>query len=162
MNKLPSICTLIVFLAAAAFPGQPQAQTDADALEDHMRQVRRKVAEKRDSAMSVLLQMTDEQAKAFRPLQKGYDKVLSQLGKKDRQLIREFSEVYDKLTAESAADIGTRFFDLARERLALQEKYLKQISDEVSPVIAVQFVQLQRRFETQLMIERMKYSPLAE
>jgi hypothetical protein len=47
-------------------------------------------------------------------------------------------------------------------RLEIQQSYLTQVYEEVSPVIAVQFIQLQRRFETELETERMKYSPIAE
>jgi hypothetical protein len=162
VNKFNSFFVLTLFLCATAFFQHSLAQSDAQALEEHMRQVQRKVAEKRDSAIDTLLVMTPEQTKAFRPLQQAYDKELKQLAKKDRALITEFSDNFDKLAAGSAADIGKRFFDLERERLALQERYLKQISDSVSPVVAVQFIQLQRRFEAQLVTERMKYSPLAE
>lgn len=162
MSKLSSVLALVVFLAATALAGPSLAQTDTEALEEHMRQVRRKVAEKRDSAMSTLMVMTAEQSKAFRPLQKAYTKEQKALDKKDREMIAEFGEVFDKLDAETAAKIGKRFFDIERDRLALQEKYLKQISDAVSPVIAVQFIQLERRFQAQLENERMKYSPLAE
>jgi len=162
VSKFKSFRVLIVFLAATAFLGQPRAQSDSMALEEHMRQVQRKVAEKRNSAIDTILVMTDEQNDAFRPLQKAYDKEMKQLAKQDRALIREFSEVFDKLNARSATEMGKRLFDLERERLAIQEKYLEQITDAVSPVIAVQFIQLQRRFEAQLESERMKYAPLAE
>jgi Spy/CpxP family protein refolding chaperone len=158
--KRKSICILTSFLLATASLAPVLAQ--ADALEDHMRQVRRKVVEKRDSAMGTLIELTDEQEDRFRPIQKEYDKELKQLGKKDRALIREFAEVYDKLDASTAEGIGKRFFELQRERLEIQERYLRRISDEVSPVVAVLFIQLQRRFEAQLETERMKYSPLAE
>ena len=55
MKQLGSLYTLIVFLALTAVPGllQPQAETDAQALEDHMRDVQRKIDEKRNSMESV-------------------------------------------------------------------------------------------------------------
>jgi hypothetical protein len=162
MKQFSTCCTLIVFLALALFPGSLQAQSDNQALEDHMRQVKRKISEKRDSAFSTIMQMTDEQSKAFRPLQKAYTKEFKALEKKGQQLTREFSEVFDKLTDQSAADLGKRYFGIQKEKLELQEKYLKQMSEEVSPVIAVQFLQLERRFESQIENEFMKYAPLAE
>ena len=163
MNKLKSIAmmVMVVVVAATLCIGNALAD-DLQALESHMQQARKKAIQKRDSAIAVMLNMTPEQAKAFRPLQQEYDKELKQLGKSERQVVREFSEIYDKLTAESAEAIGQKFFDLEREHLELQQKYLKRISDAVSPVIAVQFIQLQRQFETELAMERMKYSPLAE
>ncbi len=162
MIRVRSVCSPAVLALITFCIGSVHAQSDAEALETHMRAFRAKVIQKRDSSLRVLLDLTDEQEKTFRPLLKGYDKELKTLDKMDRKLIREFAGVYDNLTAETAADLSKRFFDLRRERLALQEKYLKQISDEVSPATAVLFIQLQRRFEAQLESERMKYSPLAE
>jgi len=161
VNKFRPLCIafLILFLAPTLASAQ---SADAKALEDHMQTVRAKVVAKRDSALRTLLTMTDEQAKAFWPLQQAYDKELKQLGKTDRKLLSEFSEIYDKLDKQSAKDIADRFFDSARERLALQQRYFEQVSNEVSPVVAVLFIQLQRRFETELQMERMRYAPLAE
>ena len=75
-------------------------------------------------------------------------------------LVHEFNEVHDSLTAESAAEIARRFFELQRSRLAVQEEYFALISEKVSPVIAVQFSQLHRRFD--LEIQRATSTPLAE
>ena len=162
MNKLIPVCVTAA-MAASLFSGTPaKAQSPNDALETHMKQVRAKIVQKRDSALNTILQLNDEQAKAFWPLQKAYDKELQRLGKLDRDLVRQFGEIYDKLDATNSADIAARFFDLERDRLALQQEYFEKISDQVSPVIAVQFIQLQRQFEIELMLERMKYSPLAE
>ena len=163
MIKPGTLRYLLVCLIALALAGPVAAQSsDTQAIDDHMRGVRKKVVQKRDSALNTLLEMNDEQAKAFWPLQRQYDKDLKKLGKKERELVSEFSEIFDKLTQDSASSIAERFFDLEQERLALQQKYFEQISTDVSPVVAVQFIQLQRRFETELQIERMKYSPLAE
>ena len=43
MNRFRTICTLITLLALAASPGLLLAQGDTEALEEHMRQVRRKI-----------------------------------------------------------------------------------------------------------------------
>ena len=77
-------------------------------------------------------------------------------------LLREFGKVFDKLDADTASDLARRFFTQERNRLSLQEATFKKIADQVSPVVAVQFIQLQRQFETELEMERMKLSPLAQ
>jgi len=160
--RLTSIRIALVLAAATLVVGPAWAQSDTQAMETYMAQVRKKVMQKRDSALSTLLDMSPEQGKIFRPLQQSYDRDLKALGKKQQALTREFGKIFDRLTADTASGIAEKFFELHREQLAIQQKYFKQISDEVSPVIAVQFVQLQRRFETEIDMERMKYSPLAE
>ena len=160
MKKFWSGISLLFVAASVAF-ATPQI-SDTGAMESHMRQVRNKAEQKLDSALGVILKMDEEQTRAFRPLRRAYDKQLKQLGKQERTLMREFSEAHKSLDAETASELGQRFFELQRQRLALQEQYLATISDQVSPVIAIQFIQLQRKFETELALERMKYSPLAE
>jgi hypothetical protein len=160
--KLICVVVLVVLAVPGAVFAQSQAESDIDALEDHMKKVRAELVGKRDSALRALLVMTEEQDSVFRPLQQEYDRELKKLGKASRDMIREFGKVYDTLNARSAAEIAQRFFDLERDRLALQEKYYQRIADDVSPVIAVQFIQLQRRFEARYEVERQKYSPIAE
>jgi hypothetical protein len=150
-----------LLLVATVSHAGPQV-SDTGAMENHMRQVRSKAEQKMNSALGVILKMDEEQTRAFRPLRKEYDRELKKLGKLERGLVRDFSDSHKNLDAETATELGNRFFDLERQRLALQEEYLKAISEQVSPVVAVQFIQLQRKFETELALERMKYSPLAE
>jgi hypothetical protein len=106
--------------------------------------------------------MNEQQAAAFRPLQKSYDESWKKLGEEDRKLFREFNEKLGKLTAESASSIADRVFNLERQRLTLQQTYFRKISDSVSPVIAAQFLQIQRQFETELQMAQMKATPLAK
>jgi hypothetical protein len=163
VNRLKiAVLAVATTLALAGASTTAQTPSNAEMVEEQMRQVRKQIKEKRDSALRTLLSLSPEQAQAFRPLQQAYDEELQAQGKKDLDLIREFSAAYDELDAAAAAELGKRFFELEREHLALQEKYLKKISDEVSPVVAVQFLQLQRQFEAELELERMKYMPLAE
>jgi hypothetical protein len=152
---------MVTVVIATILAPPAHGRSGAEALEARMAGVRREIMQKRDSALEVLLTMNAEQAAAFWPIQKSYDRELERPGKAEQELGREFSDNYDKLTAESAARIAERFFNLERERLSLQQNYFQQISEAVSPVIAVQLIQLQRQFETELELARMKAAPLA-
>ena len=102
MRKPNLLETAALVLLAIFLAGPAEAQSDLQALEDHMREFRGKVVQKRDSALNVLLEMTDEQAKAFWPLQKAYDKELKKLGKSERSVMVDFAKVFDALTADAA------------------------------------------------------------
>lgn len=162
MIKATSICIMISVVIASLLSPPARAQTGTDAVDAQMDEVRRTIIQKRDSALSVLLEMSDEQAAAFWPLQKSYDADLGKVSRSEEKLSREFRQMFGKLNVDSASDIAKRFFDLERERLSLQQSYFQRISDSVSPVIAVQFIQLQRQFETELRMEQMKAAPLAK
>ena len=121
------------------------------------------MASRKDFSRSRLARWaTVSAAAAFWPLQKSYDADLGKLSKAEQNLSREFRQSFGKLTAETASVIAERFFNLERERLSLQQSYFQRISESVSPVIAVQFIQLQRQFETELRMEQLKAAPLAK
>ena len=78
-----------------------------------------------------------------------------------RSLIREFMGSHDSLSDKQATDLATRALDIFDLRTGLRRKYFKLMSDEVSPVIAVQFLQLQSQFETMGDLEMSGAVPLA-
>lgn len=162
MKTLPAILILLALSTPAFVVAQAPHASDTEALESHMRTVRKDIARKRESAFRSLLVMTEEQERAFWPLQKAYDKELGKLSRTQWRLIHEFGESFDELDADSAQRFAERFFALEREWNDLHQEYFGLMAEQVSPVIAVQFVQLERRFEAQALIERMKYTPLAE
>ena len=43
----------------------------------------------------------------------------------------------------------------------LHRAYFRQISEEISPVVAVQFIQIQNRFETMADVKAATYTPIA-
>jgi hypothetical protein len=161
VNKLLSFGVLLLIAAPASLVAQAPP-SDTAALEAHMRQVRNDIGRKREAAFRTLLTLNEAQTKTFQGLVKAYDDELAQLTRKDWELLAEFGKTYGKLEAAAAQDMAKRAFEVQHAWLDLQEKYFKQIAEQVSPVAAVQFVQLERRFEAQALTERMKGTPLAE
>lgn len=161
MKKLLSLGVTLL-IPVSALVAAPPATSDAQALEDHMRQVRSDLVRKRESAFQTLLTLDEAQSKTFRSLVKSYDDEAQALGRKDWELLREFGQAFDRLDPATAEKIAERSFANQRAWLDMQQKYFKQIAEQVSPVVAVQFLQLERRYEAQAITERMKYTPLAE
>jgi hypothetical protein len=168
VNKISSlgIVTLLVgAVLGSAFVQPAQAQSgggsQAQALDEYLKMVRGDLAKRRDSALRGLLQLDDAEAKTFWPLQQAYDAELKRISDARLFLVREFGQVYDKLTAEKAKGLAVRFFELDDQRIALHRKYFERISEEVSPVVAVQFIQLQRQFETMASLKLATNAPLA-
>ena len=54
----------------------------------------------------------------------------------------------DRLTVDLANDLAARSFDNDAKRNDLHRRYYERISSEISPVIAIQYLQLQGQFET--------------
>jgi hypothetical protein len=151
----------VLIAIALAVPAQGQTDADAKALEDYFKVVRGDIVKRRDSALRGILQLEEAEAKAFWPLKEQYDAELKKMSDVRLGLVREYAKVYDKLTAETANDLAARFLTLDEQRLALHRKYFKLMTEQVSPVIAVQFLQLQRQFETMADMKLATNAPLA-
>ena len=158
----------MLFLLSLAFgvvlsAGSPALGQSADdkALDGLLESIRGDLVPRRDSAMSTLIQLNDEEAKAFWPLKKQYDAELRKLYDTRLALMKEFAASHKLLTREVADDLADRFLDLERNRTELHRKYFKLMAKQVSPVAAAQFLQLQAQFEAMAEVQLMSSAPLA-
>jgi len=154
--------TIGIALACAlpGLAGQP-AEANKKVLEDYFQAIGTDLAARRDSAMSTLLQLDEAEAKVFWPLKKAYDKELSKLFDARFEMLGEFDAVHDKLTLEKANELAERALALDEQRTELHRKYYKLMSEKISPITAVQFLQLQGQFETMADMKIATHVPLA-
>jgi hypothetical protein len=137
------------------------AQSEAQAIEELVKATRGDLRKRRDSAVNTLVTLEGDQAKRFRPLQRAYDEELRAILDERLEIAKEFVEIHNKLTPETARPIAERFFKAEEARLALHRKYFQKMSDEVSVVAAIQFLQLQSQFETMYDMQVASAAPLA-
>jgi len=164
--KLLGLGLLVIGTALACLSAQParaedEAQVQVQTLEEYFQVMRGDLTARRDSALRVLVQLNEEEAAPFWALQKEYDAELAQIGEKRLALMQKYGKHHATLTDEQATDLAEKFLTLDDERTALRRKYLKKISAEVSPIVAVQFLQLQRQFETMADLKVATHAPLA-
>ena len=91
------------------------------------------------------------------PIQTGGD----QQAKARRKLLTEYGQVYKELTPEVADSLAARILALDNDRIELHRKYLDLLAKEISAVVAVQFLQVQYRFETMADLKAASYVPIA-
>jgi predicted ATP-dependent endonuclease of OLD family len=118
-----------------------------EGLDSLIQTLRSDLGQRRDSALSTLVELNGDKKKAFWDLTKAYDEEHRKITEQRVALIKEWGKIYTDLTPEQARDIVERAFDLNDARTELKRKYFRKIADEVSAVAAAQFVQLQTQFE---------------
>ena len=154
------ILGLVLACALPAAAEQP-AEANKQVLEQYFAAIGADLAAKRDSAISTLIELTPEETQLFWPIKKAYDAEFRKLLDARFELLGEFDAVHDKLTAETAAALAERALKLDEQRTDLHRRYFKKMSDEISPVVAVQYLQLQSQFETMADIKIATHVPLA-
>jgi len=157
---VPALLAALILLSLPA-AAQMDASAKADVLEKFFEAAGQDLGARRNSALQVLLEINEEEKKVFMPLLKSYDKELSALFDARFEMIREFAGIHDKLTAEKATELAELALDLDEKRSALHRKYFRLMSEQISPVVAVQFLQLQSQFETMADLKLATNVPLA-
>jgi len=140
-------CFVGVALAQVPVP-EKGSDAEQETLESYLKLVRGDLEARRDSALQGLLHLSATEAKAFAPLKQGYDQELRGIGNRRLAAIDDYVKVSSKLTPEDARRLGEVFHQLDVDRLNLRKKYFDRVSKDVSPVAAVQFMQIERQFET--------------
>ena len=150
--------TLILSLPArAAEPKDPATQS----LEEYLKAARGDILQRRDSAVRTLIKLDGDQAKTFAQLMGQYDAELKKIGEARGALLREYAKVYKNPTPDQAKDIALRSIKLDEDRNALRRKYFDLMAEKVSVLVAGQFLQLERQFETLMDVQTQAIVPLA-
>lgn len=147
--------------AALVCPILALAQGTEKQIEESLNVVRGDIMARRDAAMQAIIQLDATQAKPFAALKSEYDGELKKLSEARKALLHEYLEANKALTPEKATDLATRSLTLDDQRNALRRKYFERMSKELSPVIAGQFLQLERQFETMADLKVATVMPVA-
>ena len=162
MKKLVTLAAVVLMLGGSMTFGQSDdSSAEVQALDGYLQMIKGDLVAKRDSALSTLLVLTEEQADAFWPLKQAYDEERGALRQRQLDLLRKFMAIHDKLTRESSAGLADQFFALDEEVIKLRKKYFEKMSEQVGAVTAVQFLQLQGQFETMADLKIATAAPLA-
>ena len=157
MNK--KLMVWLLLLLTLALPAHAQSQEET--LEQFMGLLRQDLKERRNAALRGILQLDAQQAREFAPLQNAFDEELAEVDTARKELLEDFASQHGSLTASSAQALADRFFRIEKQHLAMDEKYFRRISDKVSTIIAVQFLQLQRQYETLGAVQLSSRTPIA-
>lgn len=99
------------------------------------------------ATINQIMKLNETESPKFWPIYREYEKELAGVGDRKLELIREFFKYHTRgsLTNEKSKDIATRWLENLQERTDLWKKYHKRISDDLSPIRAAQFLQIENQ-----------------
>ena len=163
MNFIRRIATLAVVLAlvvpAVMLPALSSAQSSPEAWLEMMR------SDVRTDKMIVMgdaLTLTAEQSEKFWPMYRAYTQELSLIGDRRVALIKKFGAEYGNVSAESASAMATAWFTMESDYTKLLKKTHAKVAKEISPIVAVQFVQVENALNMLLRLQIAAELPLVE
>jgi len=128
--------------------GQPAAAArQSDPIYAYVDQARADLSKGKVDLINEVMQLSPAESAKFWPIYRNYEKELATLGDQRVEMTKTFVRAFsDKtLNDQTAGTLSDQWFKFENQRLDLLQKYYKRIADEVSPVRAAQFVQIENR-----------------
>jgi hypothetical protein len=106
------------------------------------------------------MELTAEQQEVFWPLYRQYADEQDKLLARRISMLQNFVASYDEMTDKLANEIAEQSFSIQRARTESRERYFKQFSAALGPVLAARFIQVDSQISTLMDFEMMRNTPL--
>jgi hypothetical protein len=106
------------------------------------------------------MELTAEQQEVFWPLYRQYADEQDKLLARRISMLQNFVASYDEMTDKLANEIAEQSFSIQRARTERRERYFKQFSAALGPVLAARFIQVDSQISTLMDFEMMRNTPL--
>jgi hypothetical protein len=122
----------------------------SDAVDAYVHALRADLSRGKVDIINEVMRLTPAESAKFWPVYQEYESELFELGEKRVELIRRFAAVQAKgnISQDEASTLADGYFDFEGQRVALVKKYYGILAQELSPVRAAQFTQIEHRVGT--------------
>ena len=110
--------------------------------------------------IATAMDLTPQQQAEFWPIYRQYADEQDELLAKRIAMLQRFAASYDQMTDEFANEIAEQTFAIQRARTERRERYFKQFSKLLGPVLAARFIQVDSQISTMMDFEMMRNTPL--
>ncbi len=110
--------------------------------------------------IATAMDLTPQQQQAFWPIYRNYADEQDKLLAKRIAMLQRFAAGYDEMNDEFANEIAEQSFAIQRARIERRERYFKQFSKLLGPVLAARFIQVDSQISTLMDFEMMRNTPL--
>ena len=137
---------ILFVLIAFSIGGALQAQT----VKDEVAYIQEIWGKEKKAVMNEALALKTDEAEKFWPLYDAYQETRKKLGQDRMLALQNYVDNYNTMTQEKAAEVAKALLKNNADLNKLQSQYLKKVSKAVSPIKAVQFLQLESYIDSQI------------
>jgi len=87
--------------------------------------------------------LSQPEADAFWPIFREYQTEQEGLGDRRVSLIKQYAEMYDNMSDESASELSREWFSIHDGQVKLRKKYFKRVEKATSTKVAIRFLQVE-------------------
>jgi hypothetical protein len=146
-SRTAHIVLLTLACLALLVQGGAPADQPADPVQAYVDAIRAELSYGKVNLINDVMKMSDKEAEIFWPLYHEYELELFEIGDRRLELMERFIAAHrgEGLDDSEAKAMAPDWFKLSTDRIGLFRKYHDVIAAKLSPVRAVQFVQIENR-----------------
>jgi hypothetical protein len=149
---------LAVVLVALPAIAQQEPMTDDEIIE----LIRGDIQKDKVAIIGAAMNFSADEAGEFWPIYKGYEAELAKVGDQRIALIKDYAANYMTMTDAKAKELAETAMDIEKQRMKLKHDCFEKISQEISPVIATRFLQVENQLNLLLDLQIAQQVPLIE
>jgi hypothetical protein len=143
-------------LIACAFTFAVFAQTS------YIEIVRSTIKTEKKALIAEVMQLSDDEGSVFWPVYNEYEEKLYKINTDYFEVVKEFANNYESMSAEVAADILNKANKVSSDKAKLEKTYIKKISKAITPQKALRYFQASNKIEIMIEAELAAEIPLLE
>ncbi len=144
----------LVVMVALLTAGVVQAQQEVIEL------AKQDIRSGRMGMIATAMKLTPEQQEVFWPIYRQYADEQDTLLARRISMLQGFAGNYDHMDDAAANELAQTTFEIQRSRIERRERYFKEFSEALGPVLAARFIQVDTQISTLMDFEIMRTTPL--
>ena len=155
------VSALPLFASAADEPSTKQV------MQDNKSAIQNQIADidyKRKQIVEANMGLDAKEGEAFWPIYNTYRAEADKLSKEAIALILDYAKAYNAgpVDANTATQLRDKWLDLDEDRHELKEKYTDRVAKEVSPPLALRWLQIETQLDAISLLANTRNVPLAD
>ena len=151
---------LLVIATLALCPAWAQTNASSASSEDSMLMLRQQLMGDKKQLVASYMDLSETEAKAFWPVYADYQNELFLLQSRSIKLIKDFAEVYQKMTDSDAKKLLDEYLAIEGLRLKVRQAYLPKFRKVLSEKKVARYYQIENKIHALLTYELAKQIPL--
>ena len=163
MKKTCKLCMALTGLGIVALSFHAPQEVGSQQARDGIEVTRAVIKAERREIVSLNLELTDAESKAFWPVYDEYWVQMKKIGDREVVLITDFAKHYnyESLTNEKAEETLKEFLSIMDDENKLKGKYVKRFMKVLPAKKVLRYYQIENKLETVINVELAATIPLA-
>jgi len=156
-TKLSFVALLLTLMTLMTAGAVAQEGTDA-----YIELMRSDLRADKQAIVTAAMELTDAESQPFWPIYREYETERIALGDRTIELLRKYPGAVEGTAPDTVRTLAADWFKLQEDRVKMMKKYYAKVEKEISPRVAVRWMQVEHRVWLLVQLQMASEIPLIE